>query len=52
VAELALKAAIGDYRQKTQGDSALLDTVNRRMRDPREWTGGSVVDDLSHSQPL
>jgi len=51
VAELALKAAIGDYQAKTQGDQTLLETVRRRMQDPREWTVGAYADDAS-STPL
>jgi nitrogen fixation NifU-like protein len=38
LAELALQAAIGDYYVKTRRDGTLKDDVERRIRDPREWT--------------
>jgi len=45
VAELALKAAIGDYQSRTQNNRVLLDHVRRRMQDPREWSIGSHADE-------
>jgi len=51
VAELALKAAIGDFESKTLGKHDLLDTVRRRMQDPREWTVGAYADEPA-STPL
>jgi nitrogen fixation NifU-like protein len=37
LAEFALKAALGDYYQRTRSDSKLAEEVARRIHDPREW---------------
>jgi len=53
LAELALRASIGDYRKRTKGDSTLLDEVARRVSDPREWDPSlAEVDAAAAAKPL
>jgi nitrogen fixation protein NifU and related proteins len=49
LAELALQGALGDYFAKSKGDSTLRQKVSERVRDPREWTGVTVLEDESAS---
>src|SRR5262249_33094887 len=46
LAELALKAAIGDYFAKSRHDKKLSEEVARRIRDPREWKANVPDDEI------
>ena len=49
LAELALQAAIGDYYAKARKDAHLKEEVERRIRDPREWSVFQSDDELTES---
>ncbi len=50
LAELALQAAVGDYRAKALGDKRLSEEVARRILDPREWSVVREPDEVG--EPL
>jgi nitrogen fixation protein NifU and related proteins len=52
LAELALQSALGDYFARHKADRSLLETVARRIKDPREWSHGPPLDDESVCSPL
>ena len=52
LAELALQAALGDYLSRSTGDRTLLNEVQERIHNPREWRAASPWDAEEVTTPL
>lgn len=52
LAELALQAALGDHFARSRSDRTLLEKVNKRVHDRREWLAESEPLDAGSVKPL